>query len=174
MSTNTIKIHEDLFHILNQKKFDKFTVKKVKDEMLYNSTTIISPNETRKFVYKQLTRLMKLKLLSRSGVKHSHNANYEKTKLFSQVTFVQIARKKIDETKSNVESKKLKKELDLIAQKYQSDMFSIIGEADEYRRLMTIFPHMKNELEKKSLAAKIELSTIQGKIKAINNIIVSH
>jgi hypothetical protein len=174
MSTNTIKIHADLLHILNQKKFDKFTVKKVKDEMLYNSSTIMPPNEIREFVYKQLTRLMKLKLLSRSGVKHSHNAGYEKTKLFSQVTFVPITRKKIDETKSNVESKKLKRELDLTVQKYQSDMFSIIGEADKYQQLMTVFPHMKNELEKKSLAAKVELSTIQGKIKAINNIIVNH
>ena len=179
MSFISIKIQTEILHIIVKKSFDNFTVRQVKDELLRSSNVSRCPNQTRKFVYRQIIRLVKFELLSINGAKYSHDLRYVKTKLFEKVAFIENTQSlKFTEdgnnkTDKSLDFKEIKMQLESEIRKSEEDMVSVIGEGNEYMRLIKIFPNMKQQLKQKHMAARNEGARIQGKINALNNILHS-
>jgi hypothetical protein len=165
-----------LVKILEKDSFDHFTISKLKDSYLLVSGDKCTV-DTRKFVYKQILRLLKYKVIYKEGVKHSHDVIYKKTDLFSDVTFIEkypkadlILKPKLSEQTKNNETR-LHSELEGTLQQYKVDMMSAIGESEEYIRLLNTFPEMKNVLSDNYHNARNKSSKLLGKIKAVNTIL---
>ena len=179
MQPNTIKMPTDLLHVLAKDSHISFTVKEIKTEFLRTSTTPMCPNLARRFVYKQLVRLVKLKLLSRNGTKFSRQLRYKKTKLFSQVNFIEscASPKLIGNKDDNVRCIKnntlIKKQLELEIKECQIAMTIAVAESDEYKRLIKTFPHIKRKLKKQYSTTREKHSQLLGKVNALNNTLLT-
>tara|TARA_R110001599_G_scaffold353829_1_gene599381 strand:- start:22555 stop:23082 length:528 start_codon:yes stop_codon:yes gene_type:complete len=165
-----------LVEILIKDSFDHFTISKLKDSYLQVSGDKCTV-DTRKFVYKQVLRLVKYKVLHKEGVKHSHDVIYKKTDLFNDVTFVGkdpkthlVLQSKLSKPINSSEST-LHSELEDMLQQYKVDMMSAIGESEEYIRLLNYFPEMKDVLSDNYHNARNKSSKLLGKIKAVNTIL---
>lgn len=155
--------------------FNHFTVIQLRDAFIKNSHDDIDSNQTRKFIYKQILRFVKLGVLRKTGIKGSHDATYSKSELFYKTDFLEKDKTEIfpiENTKSDQDSKlvKIQKELEKSIQEYQVDMMAAIGESEEYMRLFEQFPGMKQQLKEQYLIAREKSSKILGRITALNNI----
>ncbi|MDX2367981.1 MAG: response regulator [Colwellia sp.] len=175
MSIN-IRMNVSLVEILERNSFDRFTISQLKDAYLIVSGDECSV-ETRKFVYKQVLRLLNYKVLYKEGRKHSHDVTYTKTDLFSDVAFigrkskVNLILKPKSPKPKNISESALKPELENTLQQYKVDLMSAIGESEEYIRLLNSFPELKNVLSDNYHNARDKSSKLLGKIKAINTIL---
>tara|TARA_R110001583_G_C5670079_1_gene410727 strand:+ start:14547 stop:15074 length:528 start_codon:yes stop_codon:yes gene_type:complete len=165
-----------LVQILEKDSFDQFTISELK-EAYQNISGDPCPKESRKFVYKQILRLVRHKVITKSGDKHSHSVTYKKTSAFSNVDFINKPPKMIhEETTASVDSSSYEKgiltsELDNILQQYKVDMMAAIGESEEYIRLLNDYPEMKNILSESYHSSRDNSSKLLGKIKAIKTIL---
>lgn len=166
-----------LTNILEDDAFDRFTVIKLRDECLRRSQVTLCSNETRKYVYKQIVRLVKSGALVKTGTKNSHNIIYKKTTLFNEVNFISKTSSEASDKKyllmfneEKLENSSTKK-LEATLKEYKVDMMSAIGESEEYIRLLDSFPEMKEQLKEKFHLARNKSSKLLGKIKAIQTII---
>lgn len=173
-----IKMDALLANILENETFDKFTVKKLKDEYLHHSQETLCVNDVRKYVYRQIIRLVKLGLLIKIGAKNSHKITYKKTALFSEATFIFHSTQAVSDEKPPPISNEKKtdpssiKKLEKTLKEYKVDMMSAIGESEEYVRLFDAFPEMKEQLKEKYYSARDKSSKLLGNIKAIQAAIV--
>lgn len=87
MVNKKIKMNSFIAEILEKDSFDNFTISKLKDEYVSLSRNL-NPIESRKFVYKQILRLMKQGALMKEGDKNSRIAIYRKTNLFNKIIFI--------------------------------------------------------------------------------------
>ncbi|MEJ6080178.1 response regulator [Vibrio sp. 1-Bac 57] len=172
-----IKMNVLLANILQNEAFNKFTVVKLRDEYLRHSQETLCVNETRKYVYRQIVRLVKLDLLIKNGAKNSHKITYKKTVLFNEVTFLSNSSQEVlDEKPSPISNEKKLNEssikmLEKTLKEYKVDMMSAIGESEEYIRLLDSVPEMKEQLREKYHLARDKSSKLLGKIKALQTII---
>lgn len=164
MTNKKIRINTLILQVLKRESFDNFSISDFKDAYLE-----ISGNKThiqaRKYIYKQILRLMNYGVLIKSGNKYSHNARYRKVYSFNDVIFIKEDAKKALASKPIISnSEKLNKTL----HDYNVDMISAIGESEEYIKLLHIFPEMQKELREKYTLSNNKSLKLQGKIKAIN------
>lgn len=82
MSKPSIKINAQLNAILQDENFDDFNVTQLRDAYLAMSSTVEEPIEARKYVYRQILRLVKKGLLLKKGTKNSKTLVYQKSELF--------------------------------------------------------------------------------------------
>ena len=83
-----IKINNFLVEILKNENFNNFTVIQLRDKYLEISESVTCKDEARKYVYKQILRLVGLGLLLKKGKKNSQTTLYKKTDLFGAATFI--------------------------------------------------------------------------------------
>ena len=165
-----------LVQILEKDSFDQFTISELK-EAYQNKSGVPCPIESRKFVYKQILRLVRHKVITKSGDKHSHSVTYKKTSEFSNVDFISKPPKMVHEeptasvVPSSDEKEILTTELDKTLQQYKVDMMAAIGESEEYIRLLNTYPEMKNILSESYHSSRDNSSKLLGKIKAIKTIL---
>ena len=162
-----------LAEILEKKSFNHFSISQLNNAYL-DVSGCKCPLESRRFVYKQVLRLLKFKVLYKNGEKNSHHATYEKTVLFQKMTFIN---KNLETSVCRhplpLKSNKLtyRSELEETLQKYKVDMMSAIGESEEYRRLLNSFPEMKKTLNTNFHNSRDKSSKLLGKINAINTVL---
>ena len=157
MINKKIKMDTSIVEILERDSFDNFNISRLKDAYM-NLCKSKSSVESRKIVYKQVLKLVKLGALVKEGNKHSHHAIYKKTDLFSEITFSKINQIAI----SALESK---------LHEYKVDMISTVSESEEYLQLAKSFPNMSEQLKEKHQLAANNSSKLLGQIKAVNTLI---
>ncbi len=146
-----------IVEILERDFFDNFNISRLKDAYM-DLCKSKSSVESRKIVYKQVLKLVKLGALVKEGDKHSHHAIYKKTDLFSELTFSKINQIAIN----NLEYK---------LHKYNVDMISTASESEEYLQLAKSFPNMEEQLKKRHHLASYESSKLLGQIKAVKTLL---
>ena len=172
-----IKMNVLLAKILEGETFNKFTVVKLRDEYLRHSQETLCAKEARKYVYRQIVRLVKLGLLIKNGAKNSHKITYKKTALFNEVTFLSnssqevLYENKLPISDENNLGKYSIKSLEKTLKEYKVDMMAAIGESEEYIRLLDTIPEMKEQLREHYHLARDKSSKLLGKIKALQTII---
>lgn len=173
-----VKLDSLLIKIFQKDSFDCFTVVELRDLYLRESKEELCPSETRKFIYKQILRLMNLGLLNKKGIKNSQNSTYEKSNVFSK--FALEANKKVADLtapkyipvlKSDDANQSTFTKLEKLLNEYQVDMMSSISESEEYVRLCEILPDLKPQLKNKYHQARDRSSQLLGQIKAIKTAI---
>ena len=174
-----------LHFLLVIKQMNNFTVTQAKETLLREQSEFTDPVETRKFVYRQLTRNVAKGLLKRTnklrkGVKE---VIYSKTELFFSLEVVPSSRasrlKKIStenigapnistETVKVIEyQEELKK--DLLT--YEIDLSTLLGEAKEYQRLSARYPKLQEQLQLHHTQAKEKSIKLLGKINALQTLL---
>ena len=169
-----------LHFLLVIKKMNGFTVTEAKDALLDERSEFNDDVETRKFIYRQLTRSVEKGLLERekSLGGGANKTLYSKTDLFFTVKIEPILKgKKIKQVKPpHIADKagneidyqhELKKEL----RAYEIDLSTVFEEAKEYKRISERFPNLQKQLEQHHSSAKDKSIKLLGKIHAIQNLL---
>lgn len=160
--------------ILQDESFNNFQVVQLRDAFLADSTNKQSVSEAYKFIYRQVSRLVKKGILKKNKNEDSKNATYQKTQQFYQTNFVINERsdndrppeKLLDNTEQDA-VQQLKERL----KQSEVDLLTSIGESEEYMRLYKSFPEMKDHLESLYMLARENSSKLLGQIKAIKSVL---
>ena len=174
-----------LHFLLVIKQMNNFTVTQAKEALLREQSEFTDPVETRKFVYRQLTRNVANGLLRRTNKlnKGAKEVIYSTTELFSSLEIVPTSRrgkvKQIDtanisvpdistETVKVIEyQEELKK--DLLT--YEIDLNTVLEEAKEYQRLSARYPNLQEQLQLHHTQAKEKSIKLLGKINALQTLL---
>ena len=174
MSKISIKINAQLNTILQDENFDNFHVTQLRDAYLANSSVSQDLVQARKYIYRQILRLVKKGLLLKKGTKNSKRVVYQKSELFYKTNFIvqsttedKVNRPKAITVGTNTAIQQLEKRL----KESEVDLLTSIGESEEYMRLYQSFPEMKAHLESQYLQARENSSKLLGQIKAIKSVL---
>ena len=174
-----------LHFLLVIKQMNNFTVTQAKEALLREQSEFTDPVETRKFVYRQLTRNVANGLLRRTNKlnKGAKEVIYSTTELFSSLEIIPTSRrgkvKQIDTTNISVPDistetvkvieyqEELKK--DLLT--YEIDLSTLLEEAKEYQRLSARYPKLQEQLQLHHTQAKEKSIKLLGKINALQTLL---
>ena len=174
-----------LHFLLVIKQMNNFTVTQAKDALLREQSEFTDSVETRKFVYRQLTRNVANGLLRRTNKlnKGAKEVIYSTTELFSSLEIIPTSRrgkvKQIDTTNISVPDistetvkvieyqEELKK--DLLT--YEIDLNTVLEEAKEYQRLSARYPKLQVQLQLHHTQAKEKSIKLLGKINALQTLL---
>lgn len=174
-----------LHFLLVIKQMNNFTVTQAKETLLREQSEFTDPVETRKFVYRQLTRNVAKGLLKRTnklrkGVKE---VIYSKTELFFSLEVVPSSRasrlKKIstenigapDISAETVKVIEYQEELKQDLSTYEIDLNTVLEEAKEYQRLSARYPKLQEKLQLHHTQAKEKSIKLLGKINALQTLL---
>jgi hypothetical protein len=157
-----------LHFLLVIKEMNDFTVSEAKDVLLLETTKFTDPVETRKFIYRQLTRNVEKGLLKRTEKSDSgvNKVIYSKTNLFFTVTVGVLFRK----NKINVGGDKRLKLITKLNH-YKAELLLNIGESEAYKEVHSEFPELVDEIKPESNKAKDNNTIILGKIRAVEGLL---
>ncbi|MGZ9899798.1 response regulator [Shewanella gaetbuli] len=170
----SIKICATLHTILQDESFNNFQIVQLRDRFLSVSSSNQNVSETYKFIYRQVSRLVKKGALRKINNKNLKIITCQKTELFNDINFVinqrietiKPKRKLLDKTESDA-LQQLQERL----KQSEVDLLACIGESEEYMRLYKSFPEMKDYLESQYILARENSSRLLGQIKAIKSVL---
>ena len=174
MSKISVKINAQLNTILQDENFDNFHVTQLRDAYLENSSVVQDLVEARKYIYRQILRLVKKGLLLKKGTKNSKNTVYQKSELFFIANFIvqNEMNSKVNKPDPSTTGTSLAiPQLEERLKQSEIDLLTSIGESEEYIRLYKSFPEMKLHLESQYLQARESSSKLLGQIKAIKSVL---
>ena len=174
-----------LHFLLVIKQMDNFTVTQAKDALLREQSEFTDAVETRKFIYRQLTRNVAKGLLKRTNKvnKGSKEVIYSKTELFFNLEIVPSSRgssaKSIEIINNNSTNAKVEKlqiteyqdELKKDLLTYEIDLNTVLEEAKEYKRLTARYPKLHEQLQLHHTQAKEKSIKLLGKINALQTLL---
>lgn len=174
MSKASIKICPTLHTILQDESFNRFHVIELRDAYFAVSQGFESLSQVYKFIYRQISRLIKKGLLEKYQADGLKSVTYQKTELFSKTNFIintidvrnnhQLSLTK-DTNKDKIQH------LEQRLKQSEVDLLTSIGESEEYMRLYNSFPEMKTHLESQYMLARENSSKLLGQIKAIKSVL---
>ena len=177
---NKVNMNVFLHSLLVNKQMNNFTVSEAKDALLLEHAEFTDEIETRKFIYRQLTRNIEKGLLKRTDRFDggSKKVIYSKTDKLLASTIVPIIRgSKVEkviqkkEPKSKTKSAGYESELKKELLAYEIDLNTTLEEAKEYKRLSVRFPELQNKLQQHQSEAKDKSIKLLGKVHALQNLL---
>lgn len=173
-----ITINPTLHQVFTENKGDYVSIKEIKTYFNTGLNIQITSEEFTKVIYRQLLRLLKNKIIEKNLLGSSRRLGYKATQEFEQVKFkykkfqceseVIKAKRKPE---SAYKTENVIKTLNIQLTQYEVDFQSSIAESEEYKRLFTIAPEMKEILESHFLTARNNSNQLLGKITAVKNVI---
>lgn len=173
-----MKLDETFKYIVSNPKLDHFSALELRTAyLIVDNECKLSASETRRFVYAELVKLVKIGWLKKVTSKKKGITNYVKTKLFNLNVVSPIKPlNSIVPIEASIEKSTTvgsMQELNCRLQDYKNDLLEGLGEADEYRALRNEFPSMHDELQPKYNSIRESNSRLLGKIKAIETLIIN-
>ncbi len=178
--SNKVDMNVFLHSLLVIKQMNNFTVSEARDALLKDHAEFTDETETRKFIYRQLTRNIEKGLIKRTDCFNggSKKVIYSKTDKLLASSIVPIKRgakaKKITVHKTPArisETLSYKNELKKELLTYEIDLNTIIEEAKEYKRLASRFPELKEKLQQHQSQARNKSIKLLGKVNALQNLL---
>lgn len=166
-----MKICTRLHTILQDESFNNFRVSQLSDAYVAISPTNKDSVEVRKYVYRQILRLVKKGLLLKKGTKNSKRVTYQKSDLFHEASFITERKVNKPEVMIDASTNFAFQQLEKRLKESEVDLLTSIGESEEYMRLYKSFPEMKEHLESQYMLARENSSKLLGQIKAIKSVI---
>jgi len=176
-----IVLHTDVYNLLIVVNINNFTVSEVRDRLMYDSEFFNDKNETRKYIYRVICKLTKLKLL----IKHTHmevkKSRYIKSEVFEVANFVMKSNTKmslLQQSKitqlNDVEvenmtgfSTSLSKE----KKAYEAELAIALSEIKEFKDLIQRFPKQNALFQPFYLEIKDRSVLLSGKINALTKVL---
>lgn len=176
-----IALHTDVYNLLIVININNFTVSEIRDTLMYESEFFNDENETRKYIYRIICKLTKLKLL----IKHTHvevkKSRYTKSEAFTNANFVMKSNTKmslvqqskitqLDDIKSE-NSVRFSAALSKEKQDYEAEFAITLSEVDEFKDLMQRFPNQNDLFKPFYLEIKERSALLAGKINALTKVL---
>lgn len=169
--TKAIKLNEDIYHLLVEKSFNHFTITALRNTLLALNDTYKNPDEARRFVYRQVMRLVDKGLLVRDENPSPKRAQYSKTPLFKTSIFTRVSNDSLASlSQSQVIDKSFNNELHDAIKTYESEVVVLVSELEEYKRLIKESPNCHDAIVVFLNKGQARLLSIKGKLAALNNI----
>ena len=169
--TKAIKLNEDIYHLLVEKNFNHFTITALRNTLLALNDTYKDPDEARRFVYRQVMRLVDKGLLVRDENPSPKRAQYSKTPLFKTSIFTRAANDSVlSLSQPQVIDKSFNNELHEAIKTHESEMTVLVSELEEYKRLIEANPNCHDAIVVFLNKGQVRLLSIKGKLAALNNI----
>ena len=169
--TKAIKLNEDIYHLLVEKNFNHFTITALRNTLQALNDTYKNPDEARRFVYRQVIRLVDKGVLVRGVNPSPKRAQYSKTPLFKTSIFTRVTNDSIASlSQSQVIDKSFNSELHDAIKAHESEMTVLVSELEEYRRLIEANPNCYDAIVVFLDKGQARLLSIKGKLAALNNI----
>ncbi|WP_457934048.1 hypothetical protein LOS73_17670 [Pseudoalteromonas sp. SCSIO 43210] len=169
--TKTIKFNEDIYHLLVEKNFNHFTITALRNTLQALNDTYKDSDEARRFVYRQVMRLVDKGLLVRDENPSPKRAQYSKTPLFKTSIFTSVTNDSIASfPQSQIIGKSFGNELHDTIKTYESEMTILVSELEEYKRLIKVNPNCYDAIVVFLDKGQARLLSIKGKLAALNNI----
>ena len=169
--TNIIKLTEDIYHLLVEKGFNHFTITTLRNTLQALNDTYKNPDETRRFVYRQVIRLVNKGLLVRDKNPSPKCAQYSKTQLFKTSVFTKAIKGSVTSfSQSQVINNNFESKLDEAIKVCESEVLILVSEIEEYKRLINTFPNNRDSIVIFLSDGQTRLFSLKGKLAALNNI----
>ena len=169
--TKAIKLNEDIYHLLVEKNFNHFTITVLRNTLQALNDTYKNPDEARRFVYRQVMRLVDKGLLVRDENPSPKHAQYSKTPLFKTSIITRVTNDSIASlSQSQVIGKSFNNELYDAIKTYESEMTVLVSEVEEYKRLIEANPDCHDAIVVFLNKGQARQLSIKGKLAALNNI----
>ncbi len=171
--TKEIKLNENIYHLLVEKNFNHFTITSLRNTLQAISDVYKDPDEVRRFVYRQVIRLVNKGLLIRDNNPSPKKAQYSKTSLFKASIFTKVVKS------SSLEFTKSKEDTDIdyfqseLGQKktlYEEESLMIASEIEEYIWLNDKYPNNREIIISFLKEKQLRLLSLKGKLAALNNV----
>ncbi|SGY93143.1 Putative uncharacterized protein [Moritella viscosa] len=173
-----IALHKDVYNLLIVENINNFTVSEMRDALMYKSEYFNDENETRRYIYRVICKLTKLKLL----IKHANSAikkiKYTKSETFVTVNFVikptektsieqaepmnHVVPEIIDDFINNIVKEK---------QNHEADLAITLSEVEEFKALIRRFPSKKTLFSPFYLETRERSAQLLGKVNALNKVL---
>ncbi|CAI87399.1 hypothetical protein [Pseudoalteromonas translucida] len=169
--TKAIKLNEDIYHLLVEKNFNHFTITALRNTLQALNDTYKNPDEARRFVYRQVMRLVDKDLLVRDENPSPKRTQYSKTPLFKTSIFTSVTNDSIASlSQSQVIDKSFNNELHDAIKTHELEMTVLVSELEEYKRLIEANPNCYDSIVVFLDKGQARLLSIKGKLAALNNI----
>jgi len=170
-----LPLHSDIYNILINNKYNNFTITEFRNELVKCSDIFDDKDLARKFIYRQVNRLINRNLLIKIRESGDKKARFVKTELFSSTSF----RKKVPRSDTNdliftkIESKTDSSLIILEEEKLelQENLDITLSEVNAYNDLIIRFPDRKRQLTILRSRAKKTLMHLTGKLNAVSNLL---
>ncbi|CDT05472.1 conserved hypothetical protein [Vibrio coralliirubri] len=170
MTTLPINLNASLHKILVVTQLDNFSVIELRDRFLSTSTLSRSKDDARRYVYRNIRRLEKLKLLRRTYLPTSKKAIYKKECAFFEVTWKVTNEQKGDKNSLTSHPKTHDRICSLLEERLddcQSRYLSYQNEYETYKNLTYDFPILAKVLSVPQKDTAIKTRKLDGEIRAI-------
>ncbi|MBU2970010.1 hypothetical protein KO527_11675 [Pseudoalteromonas sp. C2R02] len=171
--SKTIKLNEYIYYLLIEKDLNHFTITTLRDMLQSISNVFEEPIEARRFIYRQVIRLVKQNLLVSDKNPSPKYAKYSKTSLFKASDFVKLQKHPISDSlplKAISNAKCFEIELAQAEKAHNINILIVESEIEEYKRLMDKFPQNRELILPFHDKGQIRLLSLKGKIAALKNI----
>lgn len=169
-----MKLNNLVAQIIVAPNFDHFSTVEVRSAYLaLNNDKSIDPNDTRRFIYTELLKLVNKGWLKKSVSKKKEITSFIKTEMFDPAA-IDVNPETYVEKKKDAElseTSTLGEALTARLNHYKNELLTGLGEADEYKRIYEQFPKLKSKLQPKYNEVREHNSKLLGSIKAVENLI---
>ncbi|WP_141235541.1 hypothetical protein [Pseudoalteromonas sp. NBT06-2] len=164
-----MKLDPLVCQIITMPNIDHFTVVEVRTAYLMLSNNInLNKVTVRKFVYAELNKLVKRGWLSKTTSDVKGISRFKKTKLFDCDTLKENVTK---ETPSETPDSSLKKQLKRSLNESNIELLKGLGALETYMNLWQQYPNKSHELKNKYKAVQENNHILEGKIRALKDIL---
>ncbi|WP_086775995.1 hypothetical protein [Vibrio coralliirubri] len=170
MTTLPVNLNVSLHKILVVTQLDNFSVIELRDRFLSMSTLSRSKDDARRYVYRNILRLEKLKLLRRTYLPASKKAIYKKECAFFEVIWNVTNEPRGDKNSLPSHPKTRDKICSLLEKRLddcQSRYLSYQNEHETYKNLTYDFPILATTLSEPQKDTAIKTLKLDGEIRAI-------
>jgi hypothetical protein len=176
-----ITLHKDVYNLLIVENINNFTVSEIRNALMYKSEYFNDENETRRYIYRVICKLTKLKLLIKNANSTINKIKYTKSEAFVTANFVV----KLTEEISNEQAKKaqpinhvvpginddfindiLKKK-----QNHEAELAITLSEVEEFKDLIQRFPSKNKLFRRFYLETRERSAQLLGKVNALNKVL---
>ncbi|WP_137226028.1 hypothetical protein [Shewanella sp. MEBiC00475] len=165
MTISVISINEVILNILKDKKLQQISAVELK-KLFMDACPASKNKQATQLVHRTLNKLCRYQFFEKVAVDKkvmfSKTAQFDERRLSdskSKSEVIHPSEVKTRMTNSN--------ELKATLNQYQIDLLGLIGEAEEFKRLINEYPEAKTTLYPRYMRAKNQSSTMVGKINAI-------
>jgi len=173
-----IALHNDVYNLLIIENINNFTVSEIRDALMYKSEYFNDENETRRYIYRVICKLTKLKLL----IKHANSAikkiKYTKSEAFVTANFViKPTEKTSNEQTQPINDVVPERNDDFInnilkeKQNHEAELAITLSEVEEFKALIQRFPSKNKLFRSFYLETRERSAQLLGKVNALNKVI---
>jgi len=181
--SKAVVLNEHIYNLLIVKDLDQFTVTELRDALVKSTEQFEDENEARKFIYRQLSRLVDKGLLEKQAANSRKGTIYFKSEVFKQSQFIakirRLKRHKHRECIGQPEAHVPTSNgfLDTI-QKEKSELEALqeiaLREMDKYQEVLNRFPDEANYVQTLFLQARDRAKNIQGDLEALTKLLLHY